>query len=164
MDALSREALLDLIDFLTIGLPAGGSRRSGPLSPLRAIFMPVLGPLDLIRSPIRNGVGLSEEDKDALATVRAIMELIADEASSKPGSGRTWAEALAQDPRMSLRNSVAVGQELASLVGEIAPGPRQRSHQRRHQAAPEDPGQAHGARGDRDRQVIRLMPWVMAKE
>jgi len=135
VDALGREALVELASSLTRSLPGGlGRAAAGPmgaLSPLSTILLPVLGPVGLMQSPLRR-VELSKEDLESLATVRAILALFAEEQEEEggrvafAGSARgpspktVGAELLAMLPdlQISLRGTV----ELLPLLRELAPG------------------------------------------
>lgn len=110
VDALGREALVELANILARGIPGARGGLLGGLSPLSAILVPVQNPLARVQ--------LSEEDKEALATVRAIMALFEEEGGAVHSIGQkgatNWDQELLprllQDPRLSIRSSLAMGQ------------------------------------------------------
>mmetsp|Transcript_29808 Transcript_29808/g.75049 ORF Transcript_29808/g.75049 Transcript_29808/m.75049 type:complete len:402 (+) Transcript_29808:1-1206(+) len=127
VDALGREALMELASLLVRSVPGAAALYR---SPLGSMVLPLL--------PLRGAAELSEEDQQALATVRGIMSLFAEEGADAEatGNGGGRSAALAQwqtgwggdllaalrDPRASVRSSVAFGMELLPLAGELAPG------------------------------------------
>jgi hypothetical protein len=123
VDALGREALLEAAALFARSIPGSAALSR---SPLAAIVLP------FVRLPLRGAAQLSDEDRAALATVRGIMSLFAEESTTTTTStttGRTggaarwqtaeWGDdllALLRDPRAGVRSSVALGQVRESDV------------------------------------------------
>lgn len=74
-DAMSREAMSEALHLLLGSATAVSALRGmGSLGPLRAMLMPIPLPMELLHA-MEPAVALTKEDKQALKTVRAVLQV-----------------------------------------------------------------------------------------
>eukprot|EP00955_Chlamydomonas_euryale_P025035 263578-Chlamydomonas_euryale.AAC.2 len=109
-DAMSREALSEALG-LVLGSAGAVSALRGmeSLGPLRSVLMPIPLPFEMLHA-MQPAVALSPDDRQALCTVRALLQLAGAGAAGVPG--------LAAGARTAVRAAGEVG----PLLPELLPG------------------------------------------
>jgi len=111
IDAMSREAMGETLRLVTASATTMAALRSvEALGPLRAMLLPLPLPMDMMQS-MQPAVALSNEDKQALNTIRALLDLLV------PGPGSAGPNVAG----MGVRAVRTMG-EVAPLLPELLPG------------------------------------------
>eukprot|EP01024_Parvocaulis_polyphysoides_P031316 TRINITY_DN28351_c1_g1_i4.p1 TRINITY_DN28351_c1_g1~~TRINITY_DN28351_c1_g1_i4.p1 ORF type:complete len:703 (+),score=101.06 TRINITY_DN28351_c1_g1_i4:188-2296(+) len=110
VDALSREALSEVIRALVVSAPATAALQS--LGPLRMVVFPLLTFAEILTriSPV---VELSDEDKEALSTIKGLLDLLGG-----PQNALDAVPNLLEAPDQSRK----MAQEIVEMLPQLLPG------------------------------------------
>eukprot|EP01023_Acetabularia_acetabulum_P029612 TRINITY_DN2793_c0_g2_i1.p1 TRINITY_DN2793_c0_g2~~TRINITY_DN2793_c0_g2_i1.p1 ORF type:complete len:988 (+),score=151.02 TRINITY_DN2793_c0_g2_i1:77-2965(+) len=110
VDALSREALSEVIRALVVSAPATAALQS--LGPLRMVVFPFPTFVEVL-SRISPVVELNEEDKEALSTIKGLLDLVGG-----PENALNSVPNLLQAPEQS----VQLAEEIVGMLPQLLPG------------------------------------------
>ena len=120
IDAMSREALSEALRLVMGSATAVTALRSvEALGPLRAMLMPLPLPLEMLHS-MEPAVALSKEDRQALNTLRAILDLMQPSLFASMGGGSVGG--LPGSVAMAGRNTLRAAGEVMPMLPELLPG------------------------------------------